>query len=670
MKKWTIYIIIMILAFLVGCQSEVTPRVEKMVIVGDEEMEVGEVIKLVTNITSTVNWFSSDEEIAIVSNGFVTALSEGVVTITAEKASNILISDTIDITIIPAPVIPDEENMMYYQTKILSIDTDAKKIELLNCPVSTYTDDTKFVKVVGDEMSLVRLQDFYIGMENIYVACDLNSNTIKTLMMEGELGFSNIRVGIRNTINDFTNEATLYHNSAEFRFTSDGSMQTYDGSFKTTIDAGATVQITIGSGRIRITSGGTMLLETYKRVIFSSSLEEITIASITRSMGNPKYAGSLEVAIFNNKLVIVNDIDIELYLTKVVPSEMPASYHVEALKAQAIAARTYAYMDIFNKSNDAFGYTVDDSVKSQVYNNSNATTNTTNAVDATQGLIMTHDGTPVQAFFYSTSSGLTASAHDVWITEGETGTYVPYLIGRNLATDQASNPIPFDYTSEASALAFFKQIQMTTPDNNTSYHRWCVTITKAQLAAILNQNLAKSYAATPNLILTYSEGSWVSQAIPASVGEVLDMEVEKRGSSGVVVSLVITTTSGTYKLINQYNIRFTIRPNTAGSAITVYGATNTDTTYTRTWSSAGNLYSGFFAIETAGDAFTLYGGGNGHGVGMSQNGANGLAKQGTTFQDILSAYYSEIELTDITYSRQELTDYVEILQFAEALIQE
>ncbi|MFA6627003.1 MAG: SpoIID/LytB domain-containing protein [Bacilli bacterium] len=666
MKK-TLLCLLFACLVLVGCQSEVTPRAEQLLIVGENEIEVGEVIKLSTNMSSTVNWFSSDSNIATVAGGYVTGMNEGVATITAEKVSNILIYDTIEITVISKPIEADEENLVYYQTKILSIDTLSSKIELLNCPISTYTSQTKFVQMEGSYVHFITIDDFFIGMENIYVACDTVSNTIKTVMMEGEIGFSNIRVGIRYTISDFTNDSTLYHNSVTFEFSSDGALQTYDGSFKLSIDAGSTIDISINSNRYQIIQGSTILLETTKRVIFSSLSEEISISSIVRGGGTPSYAGNLEIALIDGKLLVVNDVDIESYLLKVVPSEMPSSYHVEALKAQAIAARTYAYMDIFNKSNDALGYTVDDSVKSQVYNNTNAQPNTTAAVQATQGLIMTHDGDPVQAFFYSTSSGLTASAHDVWITEGESGTYVPYLIGRNLATDEDSNPIPFDASSEASALLFFKQIEMNTPDSGTSYHRWKVTFTKVQLSNILNANLGKSYTANSALILTKAGEEWISSPIPSSIGEVLDMYVEKRGDSGVVVSIVIDTTVGTYKIINQYNIRFTLRPSSAGSNVTVYGATNTQTTYMRTWTNPGNLYSGFFAIEVDGDNFTLYGGGNGHGVGMSQNGANGLAKSGIEFEEILESYYSSIDLTDITYSYQELLEYEDILSFVNAL---
>ncbi len=662
-----ILLMIVLLSVLVGCQSKVEPKPEKLVIVGETTVEVGDVIKLNTNISSTVNWFTSDPEIATVSNGFVTGISEGTVMISAEKATNMLIFDSVEITVIKKPVEIKQEEIVYYQTKILSINSTTKKVELLNCPFTNYDDDTKFVKLIDEQISLITINDFYIGLTNIYVACDKTTNMIKTMMMVGELGFSNIRVGIRKTISDFTDETTLYHDEISMRFTSEGYLQVYNGSFKNDIAAGTTLRISISSGRVRVANGSITVLESYNRVIFGSYSEEIIVSSITRSVGNPKYAGTLEVSMNNNRLVLVNDVDIEDYLTKVVPSEMPASYHSEALKAQAIAARSYAYMDIFNKSHDALGYTVDDSVKSQVYNNINTSVNTNLAVEATKGLVMMHGSTLVQAYFYSTSSGLTASAHDVWITSGEKGEVIPYLIGRNLTSDSSQNPLPFDYTSEASALNFFKTIKMTTPDTNTSYHRWKVTFTKEHIANMLNRNLANSYNANPNLVLTKQGSSWVTQAIPNDIGTVNNMYVEKRGESGVVISLVIETSTGIYKLINQYTIRFTLRPAHAGSQVLVYGANSSQTNYTSTWSSPANLYSGFFAIEASGNNFTIYGGGNGHGVGMSQNGANGLAKSGASYITILSSYYSSIDLVDISYEYEELLNFEQVLQFARSL---
>lgn len=384
--------------------------------------------------------------------------------------------------------------------------------------------------------------------------------------------------------------------------------------------------------------------------------EAITINSISRG-SKRVYSGNLEVSIYNGRMLVVNDINLEKYLYKVVPSEMPASYNAEALKAQAVAARTYAYKDILNRTFEKYGYTVDDSVQSQVYNNANAQAATTKAVDETKGLIMMHNGELVNAFYYSTSAGITASAHEVWIGDDNLNpSVIPYLIGQNHTTNSKGELINFDPTDEANMLNFFKTRNVVTPDSSISFHRWKVEFTKAGLTSTISKNLTLRYAATPNLILTKEGDKFISKPISTDTGEVTNVYVGKRGTSGVVIELIIETTKNTYKIINQYNIRFTLRPQDA--ATSNYTATATSANYTKSGSNS-ILFSGFFAIEASNDTFTFYGGGNGHGVGMSQNGANTLGKNGKKFEEILNSYYSSIELVDISYDYQELENFKE-----------
>ena len=158
----------------------------------------------------------------------------------------------------------------------------------------------------------------------------------------------------------------------------------------------------MNNGKIVVKRGSEIVLETRKRIIFipASSDDAIKITSIKRG-SNTTYAGNVEISLFNDKLLVVNDINLEQYLYKVVPSEMPASYNDEALKAQAIAARTYAYADIFNRANENKGYTVDDSISSQVYNNKNAHSKTTAAVNATRGMVMMNEGKLISCLLYT-----------------------------------------------------------------------------------------------------------------------------------------------------------------------------------------------------------------------------------------------------------------------------
>lgn len=604
-------------------------------------------------IDDLVEWSSTVPEVATVdSSGLVRAVSAGTATIRAVLKDNPEVFAETEVEVL-------HRDKLYYHTKILSIDRNERQIELLNVPYTEYDAGIRILRKAGDAVEAAGLDDLHIGMENVYAEVDIATEVISAILIDGETGFSNIRVGIRYSIDNIADNATLYHSAVTLTLLSDARLQTFDGEKSVGLLRNQTVTVTMNNGKIVVKRGSEIVLETRKRIIFipASSDDAIKITSIKRG-SNTTYAGNVEISLFNDKLLVVNDINLEQYLYKVVPSEMPASYNDEALKAQAIAARTYAYADIFNRANENKGYTVDDSISSQVYNNKNANSKTTAAVNATRGMVMMNEGKLISAFYYSTSSGLTASAHEVWISDGFSyPAPTSYLIGQNLTEDASGNPITFDYRDEASMLSFFKTIKMTTPDSHTNHHRWRVTFTKEQLSATINANLRLTYQSSPNLVLTETVAGWESLSIPESVGEVLDVYVDERGASGVVISLIVETTTGKYKIINQYNIRFTIRPKDSGGTVTRYYAQGTDNDYSGHKENDSILLSGFFAIERNGDDYTFYGGGNGHGVGMSQNGANGYAGRGYDYEQILTTYYQAIDLVDISYEYQPLVEY-------------
>ena len=110
---------------------------------------------------------------------------------------------------------------------------------------------------------------------------------------------------------------------------------------------------------------------------------------------------------------LVNTLPLEEYLYGVVPSEMPASYPEEALKAQAVCARTYACVQMMNSSLGDLGAQVDDSVSYQVYQNRRRGSSSSQAVEATAGEILLNNGSPINAYYFSTSHGQT-STDQVW----------------------------------------------------------------------------------------------------------------------------------------------------------------------------------------------------------------------------------------------------------------
>ena len=106
---------------------------------------------------------------------------------------------------------------------------------------------------------------------------------------------------------------------------------------------------------------------------------------------------------------MVNELPLENYLCKVVPSEMPASYQKEALKAQAICARSYAYRQIMDYAYPEYQAHVNDSTDYQVYNNSASQQAATEAVQETAGKVLKYNGNIITAYYYSTSCGKTTT---------------------------------------------------------------------------------------------------------------------------------------------------------------------------------------------------------------------------------------------------------------------
>lgn len=156
-------------------------------------------------------------------------------------------------------------------------------------------------------------------------------------------------------------------------------------------------------------------------------------------------------------LTAVNVLPFEQYLKGVIPSEMPASWSLETLKAQAIAARTYAYYELGqnvaredkNIIIEQSGAQLDDTVTYQAYRGLNNTAlSTDKAVDETAGVVMTHNDKIIKAFFHADSGGHTENAENVW------GVYHPYIIGKAEAYFEGAVPgTHWSYTAKIGELA-------------------------------------------------------------------------------------------------------------------------------------------------------------------------------------------------------------------------
>ena len=134
-------------------------------------------------------------------------------------------------------------------------------------------------------------------------------------------------------------------------------------------------------------------------------------------VGKKRYSGKLNLFILDSEILLVNVLGIEKYLSSVVGSEMPAKWPLEALKAQAIASRTYA---LKQKGNSL--YDIDSTNKNQVYSGLEARTyKTARAVTSTRSLVLTYKNKLINSLFHSSSAGMTENSENVW------GNKYPYL---------------------------------------------------------------------------------------------------------------------------------------------------------------------------------------------------------------------------------------------------
>lgn len=130
------------------------------------------------------------------------------------------------------------------------------------------------------------------------------------------------------------------------------------------------------------------------------------------------YRGNLIIQNRNGRLTVINDIDLENYLKGVIPSEMPSSWDVEAHKAQAIAARSYALANLGKRASK--GYDLEDTPNDQAYGGASAEKRgTTKAVNDTRGIVLTHNEKIISAFYTASAGGKTKTSN--W------GGNVPYL---------------------------------------------------------------------------------------------------------------------------------------------------------------------------------------------------------------------------------------------------
>ena len=355
---------------------------------------------------------------------------------------------------------------------------------------------------------------------------------------------------------------------------------------------------------------------------------EMYLADASGSRISYGYEGGFEVRRYAEGFVVINDVPIENYLYQVVTSEMPANYQPEALKAQAVCARSYAYRQLLQSEYAQYGAHVDDSTNYQVYNRQEHTDIARTVVDDTCGEVMTCGGEIIEAFYFSTSCGMT---QDDCVWNNVIADDYPFLKVTRVSADQT----PLALSDEAAFYQYITGIDDSCFDVSSHFFRWSTTakLTDERMEQA-RQVLAVRKEIKPENILLYDSSGNPTDTV-SGLGKLLSMQIKARGNGGAVLDLVLTYENGTAEVLSEYNIRKVL-----GCLVDDVHLLDGTTQKMAILPSACFTFS---YDETTG-TYTIYGGGYGHGVGMSQNGAEGMAELGYRYKDILNFFFKDIEI--------------------------
>lgn len=491
-------------------------------------------------------------------------------------------------------------------------------------------DENYKIYKIYDELSMEVTNSILVGYDATdFVVAD---GKIVAALIKESIKAENIRVIIKtdNFKSLFHQEVKLTSNK-DFIITYGDKKETYKAGKKLTLKPDDKI---FKEGRVRIEP--------------KSESGKIELLSINRADGTPAYRGAIELSVEKDGIIIINELPIEEYLYAVIPSEMPSSYGLEALKVQAICARSYAYNQLFANGYNQYGAHVDDSVSYQVYNNVPENEDSILAVKDTYGKVIEYNKAVITAYYFSTSCGRTSSVQEVWGDTSESD----YLVGKLqsvydlvdgeavYASAMAQDKLEPDFSKEDAFVSFILNTDEITYDSEFPWYRWNVTITKEDLKKSIDQSLSSRYAANPGSILTLVKGEPKSENAEyeskpvTTVGKVKDILIGKREKSGIISEIIIVGSECTIKVMSEYNIRTLLAP-IDDDVVRIDGSIA---------SNLSMLPSAYFVMAKESKNITFQGGGYGHGVGMSQNGAKAMADSGKNYEDIIKHYYTGVEL--------------------------
>ena len=338
------------------------------------------------------------------------------------------------------------------------------------------------------------------------------------------------------------------------------------------------------------------------------------VKDLTRKGKPALYHGAFEVIQKDDRrgFYLVNLVETQEYLKGVVPNEMPVRFGLEALKAQAVAARNY----VLTPRTQAYKeFNVVDSVASQVYYGVNTEADlATRAVMETDGIVALYNNEPILALYSSTAGGYTESYSHAFsdpLTKMFPSINKPYLTA---VPDKSE----FKSLEDENDAKKFYENKVPSFDIESPYYRW-----QKQWAVGELENVLKS------TMIAQSKTGFIHPAFKQGddLGKIKDIKVMKRGASGKAVEIELMTTKGCYRIAKELVIRRVFQKD----GVSLPSA---NIVFEKNLDNYGNVTD-----------ITIFGGGFGHGVGMSQYGAGYMAtKLNQPYYNILRHYYTGINL--------------------------
>jgi stage II sporulation protein D len=336
------------------------------------------------------------------------------------------------------------------------------------------------------------------------------------------------------------------------------------------------------------------------------------VAGAHLRLGAYYYRGMLDMHVTGSNVTAVNVVLLEEYLYGVVPVEMSPSWHIEALKAQAVTARTFAVYNSLGASHT--GFDVCDTTCCQDYRGtSREHENTTRAVRETSGIMVRLNGNPVPTHYSASSGGMTANSEDTWWAAlphlravAELGENVPDVWQRTFTWAQLTQIAQANNAGIGNVTGF--SVSETAPGGRAleiTFHG-----TGGNWSTRRGDNIRRVFSA---------HGGWLRSN---------NFYVEGARGTSPAVS-VIGRTAAPVNTLYMTSAR--------GGVTRVQAAYIYDGTATRRVETTPQISSG-------GTGITLHGRGHGHGVGMSQQGAHYMARAGFSFWEILAHYYTGVDI--------------------------